>query len=304
MGVDIHRRGMILLAFLLAISAVLGLSMVSVGSPPSGDQIDLTPTAFVYCPLILGPHIVCPLTSTHLYTQGVAYQFDGDDPVRPTYLHADKNIALRGYTPNSDTAFKRELVDYGSDDPKQPPQFATLFDPPRVPALTGFYRVHHWEWAPSPSPGTRKGPLTDYPVTALGLQTVYSETVYVPASGYDIGGGMEVLVLFADEDTVALRYTRHDSSAPGGYTLHIDNICTDPNLLALYTSLDDPSGPRYQYPNLSYHLPNLPAGYPVGTARGAEVVVAIADTGQFQPPLSCNEWWQVRPGYPGECPVP
>ena len=45
---------------------------------------------------------------------------------------------------------------------------------------------------------------------------------------------MEVLVIFADEDSIALRYTREDSSASAGYTVHIDNICTDPNLLALY----------------------------------------------------------------------
>jgi hypothetical protein len=300
---DIRRLWTILLAFVLAVLAVLGFSMVGAGSAPLGDQVDLTPTAFVYCPLILRPR-TCPLTSTHPYTWGIAYQFDADDPVRPAYLHADKNIALRGYAPNPDTAFRRELVDYGCDDSTQPPQFATLFDPPRVPALVGFYRVHHWEWAPSPSPGTREGPITDYPVTALGLQTTPGETLYVPASGYEIGGGMEVLVLFADEDTVALRYTRHDSSAPGGYTLHADNICTDPNLLALYTSLDDPNGPRYQYPNPAYDLLNMPAGHPIGVARGEEIVVAIADTGRFQPPLSCNEWWQVRPGYTGECPVP
>jgi subtilisin family serine protease len=108
---------------------------------------------------------------------------------------------------------------------------------------------------------------------------------------------MEVLVLFADHDTVALRYTREDSSAPPGYTIHIDNICTDPNLLALYNTLDDPSGPRYQYPNASYGLPNLYAGQSFGVARTSEVVVAIADTGSFQDPRSLDEWWQIRPGY-------
>jgi len=109
-------------------------------------------------------------------------------------------------------------------------------------------------------------------------------------------------VLFADADTVALRYTREDSSGSPGYTLHIDGICTDPALLALYNTLDAPDGPRYQYPNPSYDLPNLYAGQPFGTARQAEIVVAISDTGAFMDTRSCNEWWQIRPGYAGACP--
>ena len=182
-----------------------------------------------------------------------------------------------------------------------------MFDPYRVPALIGFYRVYNWNWAPSPDPGSRGDPITSYPVTALGLQTTPGEILHVPTSGYDIGGGMEVLVLFADEDTVALRYTREDSSGSLGYTVHLDNICTDPNLLALYSSLDEPNGPRYVYvpPEnrpYSYDLPNLYAGQPLGIARSTEIVVAIVDTGTFMDPRSCNEWWQIRPDYSGTCP--
>jgi len=291
-------------------AATLVLLLLSVlgASRASAPSLDLTPTACAYLPLIAASY-TCPITSTNQYSGGLAYQVDTDDPVRPAYDHADKNLGLRGYTPNTDPGLKRELVDYGSDDPTQPPQFATLFAPYRVPTLTNFYRVHDWNWAPSPDPGSRGDPITAYPVTALGLQTPPGETLHVPTSGYDIGGGMEVLVLFADADTVALRYTRHDSSAPPGYTVHVDNLCTDPNLLALYDALDDPAGPRYVYvpdedPPYSYDLPNLYAGQPLGTARGTEVVVAIADSGSFMDPRSCNEWWQVRPDYSGVCPPP
>jgi hypothetical protein len=137
------------------------------------------------------------------------------------------------------------------------------------------------------------------------LQTTPGEALRVPTSGYDIGGDMEVIVLYADEDTVALRYTREDSSGSAGYTVHVDNICTDPNLLALYSALDAPDGPRYVYkpPNqrpYAYNLPNLAAGQLIGTARDSEVVVAVVDTGGFQDPRSCNGWWQIRPGY-GTC---
>lgn len=246
----------------------------------------------------------CPTTSANQYAGGTAFQVEGDNPVRPAYNHADKNIALRSYSLNADPNLKRELVDYGSGDPTQPPQLATIFDPYQVPHLSNFYQVHNWNWASSPNPGTRGDPITSPPVTALGLETTAGQSLHVPTSGYDIGGGMEVIVLFADEDTVTLKYTREDTAATG-YTVHVDNICTDPNLLALYQSLDDPTGLRYVYAvgrPYAYDLPILPAGQPFGTARGNEIVVAIVDTGTFQDPRSCNEWWQERTGYAGSCP--
>jgi len=256
----------------------------------------------VYLPFIARPY-TCPTTSNNQYSGGIAYQYDRDDPVRPAYNHADKNIELRSYSLNADPYLRCELIDYGCSDPIQPPQFATLFAPYRVPTFVNCYRVYDWIWAPSPDPGTRGDPIADWPVTALGLETTPGEPLHVPASGYDIGGGMEVIVLFADEDTIALRYGREDSSAPPGYTVHIDNICTDPNLLALYNELDDPNGPRYIYvpPErrpYAYDLPNLSAGQPFGTARGTEIIIAIADSGRFMDPRSCNEWWQIRPGHP------
>ncbi len=259
-----------------------------------------------YLPLVTQPP-GCPTTSSNHYSAGGAYQFDLDNPVRLAWNHADKNLELRGYTPNNDGGLQRELVDYGSDDPTQPPQFATLFKPARVPSLIGFYRIGEWIWAPSPDPGYRNGSILGPKVTALGLKTKLGETINVPSSGYSIGGGMEVLVLYADENSVTLRYTREDSSGAGGYSVFIDNICTDPNLLALYRGKDDPNGPRYKYVSPAnrpyiYDLPNLPAGKPLGTASEDAMVIAISDTGRFWDPRSCNEWWQIRPGYTGSCP--
>ena len=261
-------------------------------------------TVEAYLPAVYSGWVpyACPTSSGNEYPGGIAYQYDRDDPVRPADEHADKNLELRGYTSSTDVTIRHELVDYASANPVQPPQLATLFSPYRVPVLDGFYWVHHWQWASSPDSGTRSGPISRPPVTALGLRTTPGETLHVPDSGYDIGAGMEVIVLFADDDTVALRYTRDDSSAPPGFTLHIDGICTDPNLLALYRQLDEAGGPRHVFPNPSYPLPALHAGQPVGTARGTEIVVAIADTGAFQDPRSCHDWWQVRPNYGGTCP--
>ncbi len=253
-----------------------------------------------YLPIVYHPE-ACPGTSSHQFGSGTAFQFDLDDPVRPAYNHADKNLDLRSYQLNSDPNLRHDLVDYGSDDPTQPPQLATLFTPARVPAILGLYQVNGWTWASSPAPGSRGAPITNPKVTAIGLAASTGETLHVPTSGYDIDGGQEVIVIYADENTVALRYGREDSAGARGYVVHIDNICTDVNLLALYNSLDNPSGPRYDYiPSHTYNLPNLSAGKVLGTVLNSEVIVAIVDTGRFWDPRSCDEWWQIRPGY-GPC---
>jgi len=316
-----ERHNLAIAAAGLAVTMLLlAISMAGGGKASTTIRAESTKTVpppdYVYLPLV-ARHLsayTCPVTSTNLYISGRVHQIDTDDPVRPAHNHADKNLSLRGYTPNTDPNLQRELVSYGTEgvDDTQPPQFATLFMPYRVPDLSGFYQVYDWNWATSPEPGTRGDPLAGFPVTALGLETTAGEVLCVPKSGYDIGVvvvpmGFQVMVLYADEDTIALRYTSDDSSATNGYTVHIDNICTDPNLLTLYNALDDPDGPRYVYKSLEerpylYDLPGLYAGQPFGTARGTEIVVAIADTGSFMDPRSCAEWWQIQPGYEGGCP--
>ena len=295
-----------LLWFAPLVPCVLVISLLfgsASAAEPAAPIATPTPAARVHLPLVLKPSgSVCPTSSSNSYSQGTAYQFDRDNPVRPAAAHADKNFALRGYVVNIDSWLRRELVNYGTDDPTQPPQFATLFSPNRVPPLVGFYRVHDWNWSPSPAPGSRGAPLTQWPATALGLQVSPGETLHVPTSAYDIGQGYEVIVLHADERRVALRYAREDSAGAAGYTVHVEGLCTDPNLLALYNQLNAANGPRYVYPNGSYPLPVLPAGKPIGVARGNEVVVAVVDSGTFMDPRSCNEWWQIRPGYTGTCP--
>jgi hypothetical protein len=288
------------------VSGVLAISLLfgsTSAAEPAAAPATPTPAARVHLPLVLNPagsSLTCPISSTNNYAQGLVYQADADNPVRPANLHADKNLALRSYVANNDAGLRRELVDYGSAS-TQPPQPATLFSPNRVPPLVGFYRVHDWNWSPSPAPGSQGAPLTRWHATALGLQVSPGETLHVPTSAYDIGEGGEVIVLHADERRVALHYTREDSAA-GGYTVHIEGLCTDPKLLALYNQLNAANGPRYVFPASQYRLPVLPAGQPIGWARGSEVVVAIVDSGEFMDPRSCNEWWQIRPGYAGTCP--
>ena len=54
-------------------------------------------------------------------------------------------------------------------------------------------------------------------------------------AGYDVGGGYRALVLYAEPTRLTLKYTREDDVV-SGYTIHLENICVDANLLALYRS--------------------------------------------------------------------
>ena len=280
--------------------SLLILLVGTIAQTNAETQGALTPRA--YLPLIITSEFSCASSSTNTYASGPAFQHDTDNPVRPAYNHADKNIELRGYVANTDSNLQRELIDYGSGDPTQPPQLATLFSPNQVPPLAQFYQVHNWNWKPSLDPGTRSTPIDKPAVTAVSFTLDPGTSLHAPISGYDIGAGMEVIVLFHDADTVTLHFTREDSAAKG-YTVHIDQICTDPNLLALYNTLDNPTGPRYNFPSASYDLPTLPAGQALGTTGNQDMVVVISDTGAFQDPRSCNEWWQIRPDYSGSCPT-
>jgi hypothetical protein len=67
--------------------------------------------------------------------------------------HADKNLALRGYTSNSSAC--KGFKNYGSIDRQGPPQLASRFSRNRVPAFTGADQVYTRNWQPSPNAGTR-----------------------------------------------------------------------------------------------------------------------------------------------------
>jgi hypothetical protein len=247
---------------------------------------------------------VCPATSSNQYATRNAVQADLDNPVRPAALHADKNIHLRGYVANTDPNLMRELVDYGSDDGDRSPQLATMFSPVRVPGLRTFYRVYNWNWSPPPvGPGSRGEPISPPPVTALGLSTTPSEVLKTPNSYYNIGpDDISALVIYVDETSLTFNYHQSDSAGAQGYTIHVDGICTDPNLQALYNQLDNVNRNTYVGAGYEYPLPALRKNQAFGTARSPETVVVIRDTGSFMDTRSCNEWWLVRPGYSGACP--
>lgn len=253
------------------------------------------------------------------YTSGSARQWDTDATVRPAHLHADKNIELRGYTDVTGQAgFTPGYISYGQDD-NRGPQLGYLYNPntPSIPAANQlrFYQVNGWSWATSPSPGTPTGPLTqNWPITALGLPTTESQLIYLPRTGQSnpIAPGYHALVMYADSNGVAVKYTGEDSVNPNGYTLHIRGLVPDPNLLTRYNQNNDPGGPRYIFmggqfanPAYYYNLPYLAAGQPIGRAAGSRIIVAVVDTGSFMDPRSCHEWWIGLTGGGGQptCPT-
>ncbi len=196
---------------------------------------------------------------------------------RPAEEHGDLNLALRGY---ARTDAYRGLVDYGGGTDPQAPQLPGLFADDRTPTFGDVYQVHHWDWECN----CRGSPITDPEVTLAGMEVTPGETIHVPDSGYHIGGGYEVLVLYASTERITLKYTREDSVVQG-YTLHVEDVCVEPNLLALYEAWNDDGRSS---------LPALQAGQAFGRARGGEIGVAIRDNGTFLDPRSRKDWWQGR----------
>jgi len=200
---------------------------------------------------------------------------------RPAESHADLNLALRGYVLTN--AYKG-LVDYSGEADPGAPQLPGLFADNRTPAFSAVYRVYDWDWNCN-----CRGPLLTYPeVTLAGMAVTPGETIHVPNSGYSIGSGYEVLVLYASSNRLTLKYTNNDN-VEQGYTLHVENVCVEPRLLALYQAWNNAGRD---------HLPALRAGQAFGRALGSEIGVAIRDYGTFMDPRSRKDWWQVVTRHP------
>ncbi|MCX7840399.1 MAG: hypothetical protein N2559_13250 [Anaerolineae bacterium] len=198
----------------------------------------------------------------------------------PAAVHPDLNLGLRGYALTSGTL---GLVNYDGHADPSAPQLYTLFGDNRVPSFSAVYRVYEWDWV-----NNRRGAwIDDPPVTLAGMVVVPNEIIRVPSSGHDIGlmtSGYEVMVLYATPNRITLKYTREDNVV-NGYTIHIENICVEPNLLALYDAMNAAGRAR---------LPALYAGQGIGRAIGTEIGVAIRDTGTFMDPRSRKDWWQGK----------
>jgi len=200
---------------------------------------------------------------------------------RPAEQHGDINLALRGYAP---ATAKAGLIDMNGATDSRAPQLTDLLADKRTPQFTATYRIHEWQWASPPNPGTRGKELKDFEANCVGLQVTPGETIHVPSAGYDIGRGYQVMVLYASDERITLTYTGEDSVVHG-YSLHLEGVQVEPSLLALYQRMNA---------NGRHELPGLQAGQALGRAKGNEIKVAIRDTGRFMDPRVRKDWWRGR----------
>ena len=196
----------------------------------------------------------------------------------PHDQHGDLNLSLRGYTPVDAAS---SLVDINGPTDGDAPQIGAMLlgSPAQIATV---YQVNQWNWACGDH-GCRDGSPVGVEVSLIGLRTELGTPVSVPSRQAQIyGGGYVALVLYAEETRLTLVYTREDSVA-NGYTVHLENICVDPSLLALY---------RTAHQAGRGSLPAIRNGEIVGVAAGNEVGVAVRDRGAFGDPRSRKDWWR------------
>lgn len=254
----------------LCLAAILLAFSARGGSPAAGAAAALD--KFVYLPIVAKPES-CAIPGATYDTLAPTNPM----PVGLAENHPDVNLAIRGYEPVSEYAGLLYNTPVG--DPSAP-QLPTLFSDQRTGVFDNVYAVHKWDWATN-----TRGPIyTHPPVTLAGLATTPGETIHAPDSGYDVGGGHDAIVLYASATRITLKYTREDDVIYG-YTIHLENVCVEPSLLALYQSMEAAGRSA---------LPALRGGQALGRAIGGEIGVVVRDTGAFMDPRARNSWWIGR----------
>jgi len=220
----------------------------------------------------LPPPLNCDLPNTSYTSLSIA----GEPLTVNPETHPNLNLSVCGYA-RVDAPL--QLVELGPVHDSRAPQLPGMFGDRRTPVFTNTYQRYRWD--------ENRNCLADYSsrweTTVLGMGVTRGEMIYTPDSDYDIGGDYEYLVLYAGETDLTLHVGREDEFF--GYVIHIDGVCTDPDLLALY---------RQNHAAGRGSLPALRGHQPFGVAAGAEIQVAVRDTGSFMDPRSRNDWWQGR----------
>ena len=281
---------------LLAVGLVLGVLALGLAQAPASDAASTT-SKRAYLPSVHKdftptptptntptpsptPDPSCQPTgqSYSLIPTDGRYQVSNPGSAAPN-VSPDLNLTVRGWV---DTNAPLGLVNYNGGTDSAAPQLYSLFGDNRTPTFTSAHKVYDWDWT-----NNRRGNvLNTWPVTLLGMRTSAGEQIKSPSrGGSDIYQGVYyALVVYAEKTRITLHYARNDYVAPG-YGIHLEGVCVDPNLLALYNQGN--AGGRAQ-------LPALRANQPLGTAIGGELMAAIRDTGTFMDPRSQKDWWQGR----------
>jgi hypothetical protein len=243
-------------------------------------QTGTLPPVQMHLPLAYGeaPGVEnCPVTSTSLY-ETTPILGNPRNAANPPVFDPDLNLLVRGYKP---TPGVLDLIAINGPTDDDAPQLAHLFRPLRVPAFRGLYQIHDWNWACCPG-GKIGEPIAEPEVTLVEMATTIGEPLYPPRRHANITRDYVAMVLYAEKYRITFTYTRDDSPARG-YVVHVENLCVDPNLLALYTTMH--ADGRDQ-------LPALRRGDSIGIAHSPSILIAVRDTGSFMDPRSGRDWWQ------------
>jgi hypothetical protein len=270
---------LVMLAIILCPSVPAAYAASPLSAPansPSRAPSAITLDNFVFLPLVtaLEPAQLnaCVGIPTETYST-----LSVDPPVtdRPADKHADLNLGWRGYVSTTATL---SLVNINGPFDSAAPQFPGLFADSRTPGFSSAYQVYNWSWGCN----CATSPIAHPSVTLLGMLTTPGELIRTPASGYDIGSGYTALVLYAALGRITIKYTRDDNVIQG-YTIHVENVCVEPALLALYDAAN--LAGRGQ-------LPALRGGQPFARAAAGEMLAGIQDSGTWMDPRSRKDWWQ------------
>ncbi len=275
-----RRLPAIMLVFVVCVTwagtLAAGDSLLRAGrtvAEPTQSIPGISAQAKIYMPVIINSDTCSPIAGSSY--QGLTVASAPSD--RPAEDHADLNLALRGYTP---TGGELGLITYNGGSDPGAPQLPGLFGDRRTPVFRSVQRVYDWNWGCN----CRAAAIAWPPVTLARLAITPGEIISLPGSGYSIGDGFMALVLYATPERVTLKYTREDNVVRG-YTLHLEGLCVEPSLLALYQSLNAAGRGL---------LPALRGGQALGRARDTTIGVAIRDAGSFMDPRSRKDWWQGR----------
>ena len=283
-------------------------SPIATNTPrPAATTIPVsTPT-----PTVVSP-ITCPTSSSNTYdvidreaSYIGAITYPSGDPVPAN--HPDLNLSIRGFSPHTASAG----MSGGTPVSPLPPQFGTMFRPGRMAQMIKTYRVFDWNWDHSilPFHGTKGALLSNREVTLLGVAAHPGEVLFAPYADYHIGENVpteaqvtnpyQTSILYVDNDRITLTYTRNDTVS-GGYTVHVEDICVDPNLVLTYrqNGLQDPANRGKMIVLRSQRNPKTGAtntgAVAFGVAKSGEVKVAIrTGSGTFDDPRWLN-WWQTQ----------
>ena len=279
-----RKTQMVLLPLLLLGGCLLAISgwlpvTAQTASPSAPDTVVLPPVQ-IHLPLTFGESTEvaeCLTTSSNSY-ETTRILGNPRDPNKLPIFDPDINLLVRGFKPTSGTL---GLIGINGPTDDDAPQLAHLFRPMRVPAFTALYQVYDWNWACCPG-GELGQPIANPDVTLVEMATTPGELLYPAGRHANIDRDFVAMVLYAEKFRITFTYTRDDSPAQG-YVIHLDNLCVDPNLLALYTDMHRAGRDA---------LPALRRGDSIGIAHSESVQVAVRDTGSFMDPRSGKDWWQ------------